>query len=58
MHNGSTVAGYSSVVYRFPEDDLSVVVLMNIDRLDAVNMLATGVAAIYVPSLMPHVTRP
>lgn len=58
VHNGSTVAGFSSVVYRFPEDDLSVVVLMNIDRFDAVNKLATGVAAIYVPSLIPRVRRP
>lgn len=51
VHNGSTAAGYSSVVYRFPDDDLSVVVLMNIDRFDAVNKLATGVAAFYVPGI-------
>jgi len=47
VHNGSTVAGYSSVVYRFPYDELSVVVLLNIDRFDAVNVLASDIAAHY-----------
>ena len=51
VHNGSTAAGFSSVVYRYPDDDLSVVVLLNIDRADAVNALATAVAGLYVPGL-------
>ncbi len=51
LHNGSTVAGYSSVVYRYPADELSVVVLMNIDRFNAVNVLATNVASFYVKGL-------
>ncbi|MFN8571256.1 MAG: serine hydrolase domain-containing protein [Gemmatimonadaceae bacterium] len=51
VHNGSTVAGYSSVVYRFLDDDLSIVVLMNIDRFDAVNVLAQRVAAYFIPAL-------
>ena len=51
LHNGSTVAGFSSVIYRYPDDDLSVVVLFNIDRGDAVNVLATSVASFYVPGL-------
>ena len=51
LHNGSTVAGFSSVVYRYPDDDLSVVVLMNIDRANAVNVLATNVASFYVKGL-------
>jgi D-alanyl-D-alanine carboxypeptidase len=51
LHNGSTVAGYSSVIYRYRDDDLSVVVLMNIDRFDTVNNLATNVASFYVPGL-------
>jgi D-alanyl-D-alanine carboxypeptidase len=51
LHNGSTVAGYSSVIYRYPDDDLSVVVMFNIDRWNAVNVLATNVASFYVPGL-------
>ncbi len=51
LHNGSTIAGYSSVVYRFPDDDLVVIVLMNIDRWNAVNVLATRIANCYVPGL-------
>jgi len=51
LHNGSTVAGFSSVVYRYPDDDLSVVVLFNIDRWNAVNVLATNIASFYVPGL-------
>ena len=51
LHNGSTVAGFSSVIYRYPDDDLSVVVLFNIDRWNAVNVLATNVASFYVPGL-------
>ena len=49
LHNGSTVAGFSSVVYHYPDDDLSVVVLFNIDRWNAVNVLAQHVAGMYVP---------
>ena len=51
VHNGSTVAGFSSVIYRYPADDLSVVVLLNIDRWTAVNILATSVASFYVRGL-------
>jgi CubicO group peptidase (beta-lactamase class C family) len=51
LHNGSTIAGYSSVVYRYPDDRLAVVALMNIDRWNAVNVLATRVADFYVPGL-------
>ncbi|MEO7965027.1 MAG: serine hydrolase domain-containing protein [Gemmatimonadaceae bacterium] len=51
VHNGSTVAGFSSVIYRYPDDALSVVVLLNIDRFDAVNVLATGVAGRYVAGI-------
>jgi hypothetical protein len=39
------------VVYRYPEDDLGVVVLMNVDRWNAVNVLATRVASFFVPGL-------
>lgn len=51
LHNGSTVAGFSSVIYRYPADELSVVVLLNIDRWNAVNVLATNIASFYVPGL-------
>jgi CubicO group peptidase (beta-lactamase class C family) len=51
LHNGSTVAGFSSVIYRYPDDDLSVVVMFNVDRFDTVNKLAVDVAGFYVPGL-------
>jgi CubicO group peptidase (beta-lactamase class C family) len=51
FHNGSTAAGFSSVIYRYPEDRLFVVVLMNIDRGALVNQLATGIAGLVVPGL-------
>lgn len=51
LHNGSTVAGYSSVVYRYLTDDLSVTILFNIDRWNAVNVLAINVASFFVPGL-------
>jgi CubicO group peptidase (beta-lactamase class C family) len=51
LHNGSTVAGFSSVVYRYPDDHLGVVVLLNIDRWNAVNVLATRIASFFVPGL-------
>ena len=51
FHNGSTAAGFSSVIYRYPEDGLFVVVLMNIDRGGLVNQLATGIANLTIPGL-------
>ncbi len=51
LHNGSTIAGYSSVVYWWPDDGMGVVALMNIDRWNAVNVLATRVASFYGPVL-------
>lgn len=51
LHNGSTIAGYSSVVYRYLDDDLAVIVLMNVDRWNVVNVLATRIANCYVPGL-------
>lgn len=62
LHNGSTIAGYSSVIYRYLDDDLAVVVLMNIDRWNVVNVLATRIANCYVPGLdasaLPEKTDP
>lgn len=51
LHNGSTVGGFSSVFYHYPDDKLTVIVLCNIDRGDAVNKLATRVASFYMPGL-------
>lgn len=51
LHNGSTVAGFSAVFYTYPDDKLTVVVLCNIDRGNAVNTLATRVASFYGPKL-------
>ncbi len=51
LHNGSTAAGFSSVVYWYPEDRLFIVVLMNIDRGALVNQLATGIAGLAIPGL-------
>ena len=51
LHNGSTVGGFSSVFYHYPDDKLTVIVLCNIDRGDAVNKIATRVASFYVPGL-------
>lgn len=50
-HNGSTPGGFSSVFYHYPDDHLTVVVLSNIDRGDAVNVIATHVADFYVPGV-------
>ena len=49
FHNGSTAAGYSSVIYLYPEDRLFIAVLLNLDRGPAVNQLATGIAGRVVP---------
>ena len=51
VHNGSTAGGFSSVFYHYPDDKLTVIVLCNIDRGDAVNLIATRVASFYVPGL-------
>jgi CubicO group peptidase (beta-lactamase class C family) len=53
LHNGSTVGGFSSVIYWYPDDRLGVAVLMNIDRFNAVNVLATRIADFFVPGLSP-----
>ena len=50
-NNGSTPGGFSSVFYHYPEDKLSVFVLCNVDRGDAVNRIATHVAGVYEPAL-------
>jgi hypothetical protein len=51
VHNGSTPGGFSSVFYHYPDDKLTVIVLCNIDRGDAVNTIATHLAGFYVPGL-------
>ncbi len=39
------------MIYRFPKDGLRVVALMNIDRFNDVNVIATRVAGLFVPGL-------
>ena len=51
FHNGSTVGGYSAVMYELPDDALTVAVLCNIDRGPAVNAIAMRLADFYVPGL-------
>jgi CubicO group peptidase (beta-lactamase class C family) len=51
LHNGSTPGGFSSVFYHYPDDKLTVFVLCNIDRGDAVNKIATRAASFFVPGL-------
>lgn len=51
VHNGSTAGGFSSVFYHYPDDRLTVIVLCNIDRGDAVNRVATRTASFFVPGL-------
>jgi CubicO group peptidase (beta-lactamase class C family) len=50
-HNGVTPAGFSSVIYHYPDDGLSVVVLFSIDRGAFVNDLATELADLVIPGL-------
>ncbi|HEU5217246.1 MAG TPA: serine hydrolase domain-containing protein [Gemmatimonadales bacterium] len=57
LHNGSTAAGFSSVIYRYPGDRLFVVVLMNIDRGGLVNQLATAIADLVLPGLSIRTLR-
>ncbi len=49
IHNGSTIAGFSAVVYHYTTDDIGVVVLFNIDRWNAVNTVAEHLAGMFVP---------
>jgi CubicO group peptidase (beta-lactamase class C family) len=60
LHNGSTMAGFSAVVYHYTTDDLGIAVLFNIDRWNAVNTVAEHIAGMFVPgasisSLPPRV---
>ena len=51
LHNGSTIGGFSAVFYSYPDDKLTVIVLCNIDRGNAVNVIATRIASFYGPKL-------
>jgi D-alanyl-D-alanine carboxypeptidase len=51
LHNGSTVTGFSSVIYWYPEERLGLVALMNIDRFNAVNVLAQRTGNFFVPGI-------
>ncbi len=51
LHNGSTLGGFSSVVYHYLDDDLGIAVLCNIDRWNAVNVVAEHLAGMFVPGV-------
>ena len=57
VHNSSTAGGFSSVFYHYPDDKLTVIVLCNIDRGDAVNRIATRIAGHFVPALLPNAAK-
>lgn len=50
-HNGSTMAGFSSVPYHYPEDRFTMIVLCNIDPGAAVYVVATHVASFSSPGV-------
>lgn len=58
LHNGSTLTGFSSVVYRYLDDHLMVVILCNVDRWNAVNVAAEHVAGIFVPGVSVSSLQP
>ncbi len=51
LHNGSTLGGYSAVVYHYTKDKLGIAVLCNIDRWNAVNVAAQHIAGLVVPGI-------
>ncbi|HKX33476.1 MAG TPA: serine hydrolase [Blastocatellia bacterium] len=53
VHHGGSLPGFRAQFSRFPDDRLSVVVLTNGDNADP-NLIALGVAAFYIPGLIPE----
>jgi D-alanyl-D-alanine carboxypeptidase len=49
-HHDGNVAGYSSGLYRYPNDRLSVIVLMNNGNASG-QLIATAIAGVYEPNL-------
>jgi CubicO group peptidase (beta-lactamase class C family) len=52
FHPGTTVAGYSAVFYHFPDDELAVILMTNLnDGAFGVDALAHRIADFYVPGV-------
>jgi len=49
-HTGQT-AGFGAAIFRYVENDLSVIALTNLGELGMGGMLATGIAKIYLPTM-------
>lgn len=55
VHHGGSLPGFRAQFSRFIDDKLSVVVLTNGDNADP-NLIALGIAANYIPGLIPERT--
>ena len=55
VHHGGSLPGFRAQFSRFVDDKLSVVVLTNGDNADP-NLMALGIAALYLPGLIPERT--
>jgi CubicO group peptidase (beta-lactamase class C family) len=55
VHHGGSLPGFRAQFMRFVDDKLSVVVLTNGDNADP-NLIALGIAAHYIPGLIPERT--
>lgn len=55
VHHGGSLPGFRAQFSRFVDDKVSVVVLTNGDNADP-NLIAIGIAALYLPGLFPERT--
>lgn len=55
VHHGGSLPGFRAQISRFVDDKLSVVVLTNGDNADP-NLIALGIAALYITGLIPERT--
>jgi D-alanyl-D-alanine carboxypeptidase len=55
VNHGGSLPGFRAQFSRFIDDKLSVVVLTNGDNADS-NLIAIGIAALYIPGLIPERT--
>jgi CubicO group peptidase (beta-lactamase class C family) len=55
VHHGGSLPGFRAQIMRFVDDKLTVVVLTNGDNANP-NLIALGIAAFYIPGLIPERT--
>ena len=55
VHHGGSLPGFRAAIARFVDDKLTVVILTNSDNANS-SGLASGVAALYIPGLIPERT--